>query len=957
MRKGRVYIILLLLLSGGLHAQFYEYGQDAGKLRWNQYRTAHYQVVFPEGVEEVASGFARRLEAYYPYLGENLDHQHGRVPVIVHHESAFSNGVSVWAPKRLEIYSNPDPNGYNQDWLTQLAIHEGRHVVQIDKLNQGFTRGLYFLSGEQGVGAMAVFLPYWYLEGDAVDAETRLTLGGRGRLPSFERGLKAQMLEEGKLYSFDKATMGSYKDYIPNHYELGYLLVHYGRKRYGDRFWIDFQNHAARRPFLLNPTFFSMRKYGLKSKSAFYKEAMGFYRDHWSARDSMRTLSPGRVINQQEKTHFTQYEFPQAGSAGEVFAYKSGLDQIPEFVALDSSGEERRIFRPGYMSSGRFTLSERYLVWDEFVPDTRWSNRNFSVLRRLDLNSGECIFLGKKTRYYSPSFSSDGNYIVAIEQNSFQQYALVILDHHGKLLEHIPSENKHFIQHPAWMEGDTAILMVRSEGTSKSLVSYDLESKQWRILFDAGNEDISHPVQQGNWIYFSGTFTGIDNIFRLSLENGQVVQLSASRFGAKQAAPLPGGEQILYADYSARGQNLMEMMLDEGMHVPLEEARDRQEQVDFQPSAREQQIMEEVDLTDSISMDLKPYRKWANLFNVHSWLPFYFDYLNPHLDLRPEQLPVSLGLSLISQNHLSTAVSQVGYEYKDGFHYFHSGIQLKGRYPVLNMYFDYGGEPNILILNEPGDTTLSLPRDMGFRAESYVPFRLNTGKVLSLIQPGLSYRYSKDLEYLEEKGSYRSGIHFLHYSLYATSYLRKGLRDIWPRVGFTFNGGYRHAPFDSRVYGAVSYASMYAYVPGVLKHQSLRLSMHRQVQYPLDPQRPIYQNLISGPRGMDPIYAEKMTRYSADYVMPLLYPDLGTILYVKRIRTNLWMDYLVGEKVIRWEPQARLEDRNFLSVGLDLWLDLNLLRISFPVSVGARVGWEDDRDRYFADFLFAIDIN
>ena len=196
------------------------------------------------------------------------------MPVIIHNESSFSNGVFVWAPKRLEIFTNPDPNGYQQDWLTQLALHEGRHAVQIDKLNQGVTKVLSYVGGEQAVGAMAVFLPYWYLEGDAVDAETRLSNTGRGRQPSFEMELKAQLLEEGNLYSFSKATMGSYKHFIPNHYKLGYLMVRYGRRTYGDKFWIDFQQYAARKPYLFNPTYFSMRKYGLKSKNQFYQDAL-----------------------------------------------------------------------------------------------------------------------------------------------------------------------------------------------------------------------------------------------------------------------------------------------------------------------------------------------------------------------------------------------------------------------------------------------------------------------------------------------------------------------------------------------------------------------------------------------------------------------------------------------------------------------------------------------------------
>jgi len=192
--KGRVVIILLLLLSAGLKGQFYEYGQDAGRLKWYYFNTPNYKVIYPEGVDSVAGVFANHLEYYYPFLGAPLDHQHSAMPVIIHNESSFSNGVFVWAPKRLEIFTNPDPNGYHQDWLTQLTLHEGRHAVQIDKLNQGVTKALSYLGGEQVAGAVSGFLPYWYLEGDAVDAETRLSNTGRGRQPSFEMELKAQLL-------------------------------------------------------------------------------------------------------------------------------------------------------------------------------------------------------------------------------------------------------------------------------------------------------------------------------------------------------------------------------------------------------------------------------------------------------------------------------------------------------------------------------------------------------------------------------------------------------------------------------------------------------------------------------------------------------------------------------------------------------------------------------------------
>jgi hypothetical protein len=951
-------LILLLFLMAGLNAQFYEYGQDAGNLHWNQFKTPHYRVIYPRGVDSLAGAFAGRLETYYPFLGKNLDHSHSRMPVIIHNESSFSNGVFVWAPKRLEIFTNPDPNGYNQDWLTQLALHEGRHAVQIDKLNQGFTKGLSILGGEQVVGAMAVFLPYWYLEGDAVDAETRLSGSGRGRQPSFEMGLKAQMLEADRIYSFSKATMGSYKHYIPDHYELGYLMVRYGRIAYGDHFWIDFQQYAARKPFLLNPTFFSMRKYGIRSKSQFYQHVLYYYRDHWRNMDSIREHTPFLDWNSNPQRNFTHFKYPHVISPSLLLAYKTGMDQIPEFILMGKEGQEQKLFRPGYLSSGRVSFSGQYIVWDEFVPDTRWSNRNFSVIRAYEMGTGKVKNLGRKTRYYSPSISREGTEVAVVEQSDLQQFSLVILGLDGKIHLKSPSPGNLFIQHPAWMEGDSAIVLVRSDGEGKSLVSFDPRTGTWRKLMDAGLEDLSLPVVSGNRIFFSATFSGIDNIYCYDMENRKCFQVTSDRFGAFQPQVSGDGSSLFYARYTSQGFRIAELELDQGLWKPLRESINHEEQVNYRQTWDEKVMLATAALPDTASYETSRYRKIPHLFHFHSWLPLYVDYLNPDFSFSPEHIPVSPGVSLISQNHLSTAVSQLGYEYRNGYHMLHTGIMLKGRYPVVNLFFDYGGEPDVLLFKNEADTAMALPQDMGLNVQVYIPFRLNTGKYLSLIQPRIDYQYKKDLQYIEEEDAYRQGAHYLYYSLQATSYLRMGQRDIIPRLGFSAFGGYYHAPFDHRVYGAVSIAGITAYLPGFAKHHSFRIAVQTQKQYPIDINRPAFINLMSLPRSRYGIFGETLTRYSADYMFPIFYPDLQltALLYLKRIRGALWTDYMDAANVIVQDPHPHLENRTYPSVGIDLVADFNVFRIPFPISAGARLIYELDTGKPLIEWIYSIEV-
>lgn len=950
--------ILLLFLSAGLRGQFYEYGQDAGSLKWYQFKTPHYSIIHPEGVDSLAKAFALRLEHYYLNLGQSLDHRHSHMPVIIHNESSFSNGVFVWAPKRLEIFTNPDPNGYNQDWLTQLALHEGRHAVQIDKLNQGFTKGLSLLGGEQVVGAMAVFLPYWYLEGDAVDSETRLSNTGRGRQPSFEMEIKAQLLETGKLWSFSKASMGSYRDHIPNHYQLGYMMVRHGRRTYGDKFWIDFQQYAARKPFLLNPTWFSMRRYGLRSKKQFYEEALTSYQDHWHRLTLERGYTTMQDWNSFRKHPYTSYTFPHEISESKILSLKTGMDQIPEFVIVEKNEKDKRVFRPGFLNSGRVSFSNKLIVWDEFVPDTRWSNRNYSIIRSYDVDSGIVRKLGKKTRYYSPVISGDGTRIAVVEQSDKHQFNLVILHTDGTLDQVIPSPGNRFLQHPAWMENDTGLVVLLSRASGKSLYSYSLLTGRWTSLFDAGLDDISYPTVQGKRIYFSGTFSGIDNIYCLYMDGGEVYQLTSTRFGAFHPQVSSDGSTLLFSNYTSRGYGTSTLKLVEGSWKPLDEVRDHREQLDYDQSPEESRISEPP-LDEAFSkLTSVPYRKALHLFNFHSWLPLYFDYLEPEFTLNPEQLPVNPGVSLISQNRLSTAVSQLGYEYSNGFHLFHSGIRFKGRYPVVNLNFDYGGEPDVLRYAE-GDSIIALPQALSFTAQTYIPFRLNTGKYLSLIQPKIDYSYKREIQYDETQESYKQGSHYLYYSLFITSYLRKGIKEILPRIGFSLNGGYYHAPFNNQVFGSVALGGITTYLPGPLRHQTIRLSAYHQKQYILDSSRPAFINLMAMPRGLRGIYGEELTRYSADYVFPLLYPDLeiGALLYLKRIRGALWTDYMVGSHVIIHEPSPHYEDKSYATFGADLVLDLNILRIPFPLSLGGRVTYEPETGNFGFEGIYAIDIN
>ncbi|MBN1132475.1 MAG: hypothetical protein JXR52_02245 [Bacteroidales bacterium] len=951
------FVFLISFVQAGL-CQFYEYGQDAGSLRWNHFRTSHCRIIYPRGIDSVAVAFAAKLEYFYPYQGEVMNHYHRPIPVIIHNEASFSNGVFVWAPKRLEIFTNPDPNGYAEDWLNQLALHEGRHAFQIDKLDRGFARVLSVLGGEQVVGAMAGFLPYWYLEGDAVDAETRFSESGRGRQPEFEMEIKAQLLEEKKVYSYSKATLGSYKDHVPNHYQMGYLMVRYGRIMHGNKLWNDFQQKVATRPYLLVPTYLAMKQNQAGSKTSLYRNALEYYRQHWIKQGTWRLTNDFHQWNRDPGRFYTSYNFPGYISNSLVITCKTGINQIPEFVLLGKNGEEKRVYRPGILNSGRISSFGDMVAWDEFVPDERWSNRNYSVIKTLNIGTGQVRNLGRKTRYYAPSFSKDGKRIAAVEQDERYRFSLVVLDLEGRVRHQIPSPENCFIQHPAWMERDSAIVVTMTNSEGKFLVAYSFSGKRWVQLFHSGFDNISYPVVSRERIFFNGTFTGIDNIFCLDLRDNRVYQVTSSRFGGFQPQISPDGTSIILADYSAWGYNVKSLDLEYGLWKPLEEVRDHTEQINYEPTEKEKNIVEGAILPDHNRYDIKPYRKVLHPFKFHSWLPLYFDYLNPGLAFSPEDLPASPGFSLLSQNHLTTVVSQFGYEYREGYHYLHSGLQMKGRYPAMNLSAHYGGLPRILNPVQ-NDSLILKPDNLEFNAEVYIPWRLNTGKFITFLQPLIDYTYRTDYQYYDNEGIYLPGAHYMRYNLFASSYLRMGRLDILPRAGFNASASYSHSPFNHQVYGSEVLGSLSAYLPGILRHHAIKINLSYYAQNPVNRSKPNFRYIIAPPRGMDVVYGINLRKWTLDYVFPILYPDLNIEgwFYLTRIRGALWADRMTGTDVIVLEPNPHYEDLTYKTYGIELVTDFHLFRLAFPLTVGSRICYLPDKNDFTFEWIYSVDIN
>ena len=269
-------LLFLLFSKAALSQTNYINWQSQPNIKWEQIETKRFKIVYPKYLEEKARYTLDLLEHYAPMVSDSYKIKPKKLFLVLRPEVADPNGFVTLAPRRSEWYNftNISPHLGATEWLQTLAIHEYRHVVQYDFLNQGYTKWGYYLFGETGLSFLInIIMPGWYFEGDAVWAETMLSDGGRGRSPRFSARLKA-LVTSGQIPDYDALLAGDYTQNLPNLYVYGYYLITSAYQKFGKNVWKDIAKYATDRPwnpFAVYSGFYSVTR---KSFQDFYNETL-----------------------------------------------------------------------------------------------------------------------------------------------------------------------------------------------------------------------------------------------------------------------------------------------------------------------------------------------------------------------------------------------------------------------------------------------------------------------------------------------------------------------------------------------------------------------------------------------------------------------------------------------------------------------------------------------------------
>ncbi len=875
--------------------------QNASGISWKMISSEHFEVIYPDGFAEDAKLVLATLDSVYEEASSSLKIEPRKIPIILQPHTLVSNGFVTLAPRRSEFFTTPlmGPGVGQTEWLRTLALHEFRHVVQFEKSQHGFARALYIILGEVGSAiAMGLTIPSWYFEGDAVGIETALSLGGRGRLPLFDRDLRALVLD-GQEWSYDQMFFGSFKRYRPNHYVLGFFLTTFIRKKFGSDILEQIHWDTMERAYNPLAFYWACEKYTKLTIDELYREMMAELSQQWGIepRDNKITLK-------KNEADWINYSYP-VRSEGKVFAFKQSLSKILQFVEM---GEvDKVLWTPTpLVQDFPFKARKGKIAYSQTLLHPRFGNKDFSQVLVRDLATQKIVFEKSQTKWTLPVLNHQADRLAYVSWTEDGKVQIGIWDLTTNTeVWSMPWSRQEAIMGLDWTEdAQSLILLHRSGAYAHHFVRIDLLSKQTHQLLSTETSPWSYPVVYQNQIYFQSPQTGVDNIFRFNLDSLEVQQVTHEPLGAYH--PHLDSEGLAYVSYTAEGQKI------KSKPWPLELYSTSTPTHSFAQDITSLEAKGDVlQATQMKDIKEKDYHQLSHSFNPHSWFlmaPPFSATMNA--EIRSTNLLNTLNIGAGAQWDLNERVPQM-----------YAFTQWQYLWPVFDFKMGYGNRRLDGDVWEEGASSLgvTLPYTSLYGAFTHSSRLRLGGELLHAAgRSSTSNVVLKDDSLAGVSTEWSSSI--LH---------RQALRDVLPPWGAQLRVRAQSLK-DIEKPGLTTHQAYFSgqlYSTPIFNHHHFYLESSYQENSANGYRLPSFQLF---PRGVSNVFLEKSTKQSLNYLLPVAYPEwnAGEWFYVKRLSLNLFYDHLEGTRLNR--------NLTFESQGIELWVDSHFFRNSFNIQWGLR---------------------
>ena len=931
--------ILLLILSFAT-----VFPQDPPDIKWKEINTKNYHIIFPHEIYIEANRVANTLEYLYPFTSKTLGGKHYKIPLILSNRSTISNGYVRLAPWKSEWFSVPVGNKIlgQGEWYNTLAIHETRHMVQYSFLNRNLTRFFHLLGGEFGQTAFSMFCaPDWYWEGDAVCTETVLTKFGRGRLRYFDKGIRA-ILNNNISYSYKQSRFGSYKNYIPGHYEYGYFLTTHVKRKYGANAWQKILDNATKSSFRHPLNFFSggLDKVTGRNVSQIYNDTMLELKNLWQSQLDKLNITPGEIIS-PDNNIYTKYEQPYISDRNEIYCVKSGFADVPQIVKMTEK-DENKILQISYESKNSgVRFNENKIVWCENKQDKRWNKQSWSNIIVYDIDTGILSRITEKTRYFYPSISQTGK-IAAVEFTKTRKCNLIILNsENGKIIASIPSPNNDMIQYSSWSDDENHIVFTSNGFNGKAMYILNLKKNKFYKLINYSNEEIFRPVFWKDYIIYESAYSGIDNLNAIRINDKKIFQVACRETGCYNPVVSHDKQYMVFSEYTPKGYQLIKMELKPTEWIPLDDIKINK--VDyFEPVIAQEQRKNILiqDLIPKKKYEIGNYSGLTKYFNFHSW--YFMGYENKiEANLYSTNILETMGITLSTK-----------YNYNEKTTDFSSTVTYLGFYPKISGQISFENR-----ISRDSVTVVSNGNHSGFRNDNWNEINFSLFADLPLIRsekgPDVSvinFRngfgikkicdFKRNLKWNNQdininNNEYNSLVFPIYLLMNYQKNSESAVRDlVAPYQSAIISANF--SIFNDDYKGSQYTLKLVKSLKSPLKHHGFIFNLDYEKN---NDNGYKFSSQINTPDGYIHHIHNNQFKFKSQYKFPVFYPDLNIldIVYLKRFYASIYTDWMKG-----WGNF----EKDYLTLGCAWTFELGGIfdiNITLPVSVRTYYNpWENN---------------
>lgn len=554
---------------------------------WRTVTVGEFELVFDSQHQAIAEVYAQRLSKLTSALSPYWKNIPRKTVVVLNDRTDATNGYATFLPyPHIVIYPVlPGPMesiGEFNDWAWELLVHEYTHTLTFEQ-RRSLVYGLSWIFGT--IITPNALLPSWWLEGVAVDAETRLSAAGRLRSKMQEASIRAMVLGN----SFEKSGLAQINQTdIPNWpYGRNYL--------YGSLLWSEMiadQNPqvigeihdrmGGRAPFFIEGAMKDVFKE--KTQLDLFQQMQKSARAEAEKQIEILKKTPlteGKIVDSEMMESLS----PVLSPDGLKLAYVGKTEILRRRVSVLVRKNLNEHFTPAMRisnfgkdwdaSEGPATLPRRHrdgddgppggninrvswhpnsqsFVFDQLIEKNRFEE--YSDLWLFDLEKGKAESLTKNARVREPSYSPTGEQIALVEIEAGVNH-LALWDVTTKTRKRIyTSALQSRVSFPAWLDNDRIIFSLRENGVEKALIK-NLKTDEVKEVLQGFKDPLYFDVQKDR-ILFTSTQNGVRNLYEANLTLDQVKPITNSGTHVFLSAYDHGAKSYIYTELTDRGMTM-----------------------------------------------------------------------------------------------------------------------------------------------------------------------------------------------------------------------------------------------------------------------------------------------------------------------------------------------------------------------------------------------------------------